>query len=151
MIRTERGTAAIESRRGELRYVPIDGDVLGYGALIARLKKEGKMDADGFAADEVWFAQTLDEPWPNVPRRAWDAMHGRFINTPSLFVSLRDGYYAGNPSFENYIKMASTHGGMNQVNSATFVMSMMHRLSRSPTHEEVLRMLEPGFEPRIRR
>jgi preprotein translocase subunit SecF len=149
IICTRAGRAAIDCREGRLRYVPIDADVLGYAPLIARLKAEGKMSPDGFADDATWFRETLDHPWPNVPRRAWDALHGRFINPPDVILSLKDGYYAGYPRYEHFIKMQSTHGGLNQINSATFVMTMTGRLSEAVRHEDVLSVLEPNFEPTV--
>ena len=151
IIRTAKGCAAIESREGKLRYVPLDADVLGYGPLITRLKAEGTMDVDGFAGDEVWFHATLDHAWPNAPRRVFDALHGRFITTPDLLVSLKDGYYSGDESYEHFIKMASTHGGLNQVNSATFVMTMTGRLHEAVRHSDVIGTIEPGYEPPVQR
>jgi hypothetical protein len=59
-------------------------------------------------------------------------------------VSMRDGSCAGLGSFEKLIKMASTHGGLNQVNSATFVMTMTGRTSGPLRTREVLEVLEPG-------
>jgi predicted RND superfamily exporter protein len=151
MIRSAAGTAAIECRNGQLRYVPVDADVLGYSSLIAQLKSDGEMDADGFASDQVWFHRTLDHQWPNVPRRVWDALHGKMINPPSVMLSLKDGYYAGYPEYEKYIKMASTHGGLNQINSATFVMTMTGRLHEAVRHQDVIQVLEPGFEPAVQK
>jgi predicted RND superfamily exporter protein len=151
ILRTKQGTSAVECRDGQLRYIPLDADVLGYGPLIAQLKAEGQMNADGFAGDEVWFRRTLDHPWPNAPRRVWDALHGRFINPPTVMLSIKDGFYAGDPTFEKYIKMASTHGGLNQVNSATFVITMTGRLNKAVRHEDVIGTIEPGFEPRVQR
>jgi len=151
IIRSAAGAAAIECRNHQLRYVPLDADVLGYEPLIAQLKAEGQMDSDGFATDAVWFHRTLDNPWPNVPRRVWDALHGKVINPPSVMLSLKDGYCAGYPEYENYIKMASTHGGLNQINSATFVMTMTGRLHDAVRHQDVLQTLEPGFEPPLQK
>ena len=151
MIRSAVGAAAVECRNGQLRYLPLDADVLGYEPLIAQLKAEGQMDSDGFAGDKVWFHRTLDHPWPNVPRRVWDALHRQVINAPSVMLSLKDGYYAGNPDFEKYIKMASTHGGLNQVNSATFVMTMTGRLHDAVRHQDIIQTLEPGFEPPVQK
>jgi hypothetical protein len=151
IIRSAAGAAAVECRNRQLRYLPLDADVLGYEPLIAQLKAEGQMDSDGFADDKVWFHRTVDHHWPNVPRRVWDALHRQVINAPTLMLSLKDGYYAGNPDFEKYIKMASTHGGLNQVNSATFVITMTGRLHDAVRHQDVIQTLEPGFEPPVQR
>jgi len=42
--------------------------------------------------------------------------------------------------------MASTHGGLNQVNSAAFVMSMTHRMNSPKRTGEVLQTLEPDLQ-----
>jgi hypothetical protein len=151
IIRSAAGAAAIECRDHELRYVPLDADVLGYEPLIAQLKAEGQMDKSGFATDAVWFHRTLNNPWPNVPRRVWDALHRQVINPPTVMLSLKDGYCAGYPEYENYIKMASTHGGLNQINSATFVITMTGRLHDAVRHQDVIQTLEPGFEPPLQK
>jgi hypothetical protein len=151
IVRSGKGTSAVECRDGLLRYLPLDADVLGYGPLISQLKVSGEMDQDGYASEEVWFRHTLDHQWPNAPRRMWDALHGRFITTPTVLLSIKDGYYAGSPAYEKYIKMASTHGGLNQVNSATFVMTMTGRLKQATRHEDVIATVEPGFEPRVQK
>ena len=60
-------------------------------------------------------------------------------------LSLRDGYCAGDPSYTRFITMASTHGGLNQVNSATFAMTMTGRLHAPVQHQDVIGVVEPGF------
>jgi hypothetical protein len=149
IIRNAAGSAAIQCRDGKLRYLPIDGDPLGYAPLIDALKGKGLLDADGYGSDDVWFNQTLDHEYPNAPRRVWAALHGKLVTVPSLLFTTRDGFCAGNPDFEKYITMASSHGGLNQVNSATFVISMTHRLNAAVRHEDVINTLEPGFHPRL--
>ncbi len=151
VIRDAHGTAAIECRDGQLRYIPADRDVLSYSPLIDKLTSEGVMDEQGFATDEVWFHRTLDHGWPNAPRRVWDALHGNVVNPATVLLSIKDGYCAGIASYENFIQMASTHGGLNQVNSATFVMTMTGRLKEPVPHEDVLDTVEPGFVPRVQR
>jgi hypothetical protein len=150
MVCSSQGVAAIESRNRRIRYVPIDADVLGYGPVIEKLKAAGKIDADGFVDDDVWFAATIDHEYPDAPRRLWDAFHGTVVHTPEVMVVLRDGYCAGNPFFENYIHMASTHGGLNQVNSATFVMTMTGRAKGPMKSKDLLGIIEPGYEPTVR-
>jgi hypothetical protein len=76
-------------------------------------------------------------------------MHRLVVDTPAVLVSIRDGYHAGLPQYERYIRMLSTHGGLNQVNSATFVMTMTGRLARAVPQREILRTIAPGYEPRL--
>lgn len=150
IVRNANGEAAIEMHAGKLRYHPIKGDVLELNSLVAELKGQGIADADGFMDDATWFDQTLNLPWPNAPRRIWDALHRQVINPPTVLLSIKDGYYAGLPEYEKFIKMASTHGGLNQANSATFLMTMTGRLTHSIRHQDVLPTIAPGFQPRVR-
>jgi hypothetical protein len=150
IVRDGHGAAAIERRGARLRYVSADRDVLGYQSLLDGMSASGKVDADGFIADADWFDATLDHEYPDAPRRIWDAFHGGAVNVPDVMFTVRDGFCAGLPQFEKYITMASTHGGLNQANSATFVMTMMrNRVVRPMRAGEVLDALEPGYDPPI--
>jgi hypothetical protein len=151
VVRSPAGSAVIECRNGRLRYRPVEADVLSLGPLVDALSAEGLADADEFIDDAIWFERTLDHEWPNAPRRVWDALHRQVVNPPSVLISVRDGFCIGLPEYEKYIKMQSTHGGLNQKNSATFVMTMTGRVSRPLRHQDVLQTLEPNFEPRLRR
>jgi hypothetical protein len=146
IVRNASGSARIECKDGHLRYTPIDNDVLGYQPILNHLKS-----VDGFVSDDDWFAATVDHPWPDAPRRIWDAFHGRAVTHPTVMVSLRDGSCAGLASFEKLIKMASSHGGLNQVNSATFVMTMTGRVTRPLRTRDVLQTLEPGHPFSVKR
>jgi hypothetical protein len=126
-----------------LRYVPVDRDVLGYEEVVRKLRAEGK-SRDGCVAVDDLFAATVDHYWPDAPRRIWNAFHGMTATHPTVMVSMRDGWCAGLASFEKMIKMASTHGGLNQVNSATFVMTMTGRTTAPIWTRDVLDVLEPG-------
>jgi hypothetical protein len=150
IVRDVHGKAAIECRDKEVRYIPQGGDLLGLQPVIAELTKSGKADADGYVSDEDWLAATADHQWPDAPRRIWDAFHRMAASTPAVMFTLNDGYCAGLSSFERYIDMASTHGGLNQINSATFVMTMTNA---KPTailrSRDVLNWIEPGFDPLV--
>jgi hypothetical protein len=150
VVRDAEGSARIECREGRLKYTPADQDVLGYGWVVDRLAAAGKV-RDGFVADDDWFAATVDHPWPDAPRRIWDAFHGRTASHPAVMVVMRDGWCAGLERFEKVVRMASTHGGLNQVNSATFVMTMTGRTSGPLRTGEVLGVLEPGHVFNVKR
>lgn len=147
IVRDAHGAAAIEGRADRVRYLPIDRDVFGYLPVIEQLKHDGKVDADGFVKDDDWFALTVDHDWPDAPRRVWDAFHINAISPPDVMLTFVDGWCAGVPSYEKYITMRSTHGGLNQVNSATFVMTMTGRIDRPLRTGEVIDALEPGYLP----
>lgn len=147
IVRNAKGEAAIECREGKLRYVPIDSDVLGYSSLVDALRSQGKEDSDGFASDADWFTATLDQEYPDAPRRLWDAFHGAVTHPPDVMVTIRDGFCCGRDDFERFIQMASTHGSLNQVNSATFVMSMTGRAKAPLRTGDVMNVIEPGYVP----
>lgn len=150
IVRDSTATAAIECKNGRVRYVPMEGDVLHYRPLVAQLIGAGKADADGFADDKVWLSATANDPWPDLPRRIWDAFHRTAVVPPRVMFTLKDGYCCGLKRFEDMVDMASTHGGLNQVNSATFVMTMCGNRPTGPMRSrDVLNWLEPGFEPPV--
>ena len=140
IIRSRAGMAAIETQGDRYRYVPIDADVLGYGDLVP-----------GFATETEWLARTIDHEYPNAPARLSAAMTRLVVSTPSVLVSIRDGYSTGEPEYEKWIDMKSTHGGLNQINCATFVMSMTGRLKGPVLPRDVLKVLEPNERPRVLR
>lgn len=149
IVRDARGSAAIERRGLLLRYVPIDHDVLEYGPIAEHLRAAGKADADGFAAARDWFDATIDHQWPNAPVRLWEAFHTMAVSTPDVMITTRTGYYAGLASMEIFIDMASTHGGLNQVDSATFLLTMTGRAHGPLRTEEILKTIEPSYNPAL--
>lgn len=143
IVRSRDGAAAIETRGDRYRYVPIDADALGY----AGVKVDA--DADGFATERAWLEATIYHEYPNGPPRIAAAMGRMVVSVPDVIVSVRDGYSTGKPEYEKWIEMKSTHGGLNQVNCATFVMSMTDRLKGPVLPREVLKILEPSERPRV--
>lgn len=151
MVRGARGSAAVEHRDGRYRYTVIDHDVLTLGPVSDRLAAEGKADSDGFIASRDWFDATIDHEWPDAPFRLWEAFHGLVIHTPDVMLTTAPGYYVGAPVFDRFIDMASTHGGLNQQDSATFVMTMTGRALRPMRSGEVIPTIEPEYDPSILR
>ncbi len=140
IVRSRAGSAAIAQQGDRYKYELIDADVLGYGDLVS-----------GFATEATWLARTIDHEYPNAPARLSAAMSRMVVSVPSVMVSIRDGYSTGRPEYEKWIDMKSTHGGLNQVNSATFVMSMTGRLKGPVLPRDVLRIIEPAERPRVMR
>jgi hypothetical protein len=152
IVRNAKGSAQIDFKEGSFRYQVIDYDVLEYQPLLANLKQS----RDGFATDRAWFEATKDHRYPDAPKRLWDAFHNMVKSPPDIMITLNDGYYAGKASLERFIAMKSTHGGLNQQNTATFVMTMTGRTATTAPapkvlrSSEVLQTIEPGYEPRVR-
>ena len=60
-----------------------------------------------------------------------------------MMITMKDGYAAGLAKYERYIDMRSTHGGLNQANSATFVATMTDRPHGPMRMRDVLPAVEP--------
>ena len=131
---------AIEGRDGKILYTPITRDVFGYKNVI-----------DGFASRERWFTATCDLEYPDAPTRVWEAFHERVVDPPDVMFTTRDGRYAGLASFEKFIHIESTHGSLNQINSATFLLTMTGRVKSATTlpTRDVMRTIEPGWRPAV--
>jgi hypothetical protein len=151
IIRNSDGAAAVEIKDHKLRYVPIDADPLNYAPVIKAMQAKGLADADGYADDKAWFDFTIDHEYPDAPRRVWDAFHGKVGNLPDLLMTTNDGWCAGRPDFERYILMLSTHGALNQANSAGMIMTMTGRVKGPVLHEAAIDTVEPGFKPKVNR
>lgn len=145
-------TAAVERRGSSFRYLPISGDPLDYAPVTAALQSRGIADTDGFAPDQAWFEATVDLLWPDALYRAWDAFHGIAVSVPDVLLTTTPGWYAGLGSLERYIDMVSTHGGFDQTDSATFLMSTSTVGSGPVRTGNALRRADPEFNPnRLRR
>ncbi|MGH7245228.1 MAG: hypothetical protein ACREJD_17585 [Phycisphaerales bacterium] len=151
IVRDAHGAAAIEFRHGTLRYVVLDHDVLDFQPVIVKLTAAGKADADGFIESRDWFDATVDHQWPDAPSRIWNAFSIVSRNTPSVMVTTMPGSMVGLSSMEWFIKMASTHGGLDQRDSATFMLTMTGRGQHPMRSEEVLKTIEPSYDPRVLR
>lgn len=147
LVQTRMGRAAVEHRGGSFRYVPLEADVLGYQPVIERLRASGSLDEDGFASDSDWFNATVDHQWPDAPYRLWGAFHGAIVSTPDVMVTTAPGSFVGLASMERYITMLSTHGGLDQVDSAAVLFTMTGRAQGPMRSGEVLPTIEPTFDP----
>lgn len=137
-VLTRDGSGYVERRDGRVRLVATEGDPFGYEAIAKEMMRAGEMDADGFATEEAWLAATADIEWPDVPARIWEAFHGVVVSTPDVMVVMRDGWCVGDKMFERYIDMQSTHGGLNQVNSAAVLLTMRRGVAPVVRSRDVL-------------
>jgi hypothetical protein len=143
LVRSATGSAAIDCSGRQVRYRPIEGDPLGYALVLESMKAGGTLGDAGYAPDAAWLEATLDHAFPDAPRRIWDAFHRQVVNVPRVMVTMKDGYAAGLAEYEKYIDMKSTHGGLNQANSATFVATMTERPLGPMRMRDVLPSVEP--------
>ncbi len=146
------GAARVSARDGRFRYVAHTADVLHLSGVVDALREAGRVDADGFISAEDWFEATADHQWPDAPRRVWEAFRGVTVHAPDVMITTAPGYYAGLSSFDWWVDMASTHGGLDQVDSAAFLLTTTGRGRPVMKTEDVLRAIEPRYDPdRLRR
>ena len=140
------GEGYVERRGGRLRFVAISGDPLDYRRVEEAMRGAGTMDTDGFASAGAWFEATVEHEWPDAPARMWDAFHGVVVSSPDVMLAIRDGWCVGDKQFENYIDMRSTHGGLNQANSAAVLLTMRRGVGPALRSRDVLPALRAGDE-----
>lgn len=145
----EHGVAIVDHRDGKYRYRALTRDVLKLVPAVERMAHSGKTDADGFISAEDWLAATADLEFPDAPYRLWRAFHDLVQNPPDIMIALRDDYCIGLESLQWFIDMRSTHGGLDQINSTTFLLEMTDR-QRSPMRSrDVLPTILPGYQPHV--
>ena len=101
-----------------------------------------------FASRDAWFGATCGLEYPDAPVRIWEAFHERVVDPPDVMFTTYDGYYAGQPWFETFMRMNSTHGSFNQINSATFLLTMVSPASPASMPTTLpTRAIMPLIEP----
>lgn len=115
VVASREGKAIIRSSDGKtFEYERVRGDPLKLGEL-----------AEGKVAGRELLQATVQKrsPYPDPLYRLWRAHFGLVEHPADVIVSLDDRYYNGAGGFASFVTMASTHGGLNWRNSATFIAS----------------------------
>ena len=137
------GKAVIRQRENRYSYEVEYGDPLLLLPILSNLHSQGNINADGFIEDRALFDATITHEYPDPVRRVWQAFHVLVKKPPDLIVCIRDGWCHGSEFFEVAIGGAtSTHGSLNQLNSTTFVITMLGELPPALRPEEVMPALE---------
>lgn len=151
IVRSATGCARIEKHGDALRYVEIDGDVLGYRDVIADLRARGRLDDDGFASDRDWFDATLTHEYPDGLARLVAAF-GKQVQFPCrVMCALKPQHHAGLEAAEWLVTMASTHGGLSAIHSDAVLLTMHPGVHGPLRSRDVLRIIEPRYDPAKRR
>ena len=111
--------AVVRRKANRYSYQAVSGDPLKLKEILDRLQA----DADGYYDPDALLAATATHTYPAPLQRIWRAHFGLTQNTPDVIVSLADTYFAGKASFSGSVEIASTHGGLNNKNSVSFIMS----------------------------
>ena len=139
VVRSHAGAARISLDNGRLTYTPETADVLGYGDALSGQAM----------TPQAWFDATVDHEYPDGPTRLWEAFHGRTQQTPQVMVTIQDGYCAGIEWFQWFVKMRSSHGGLNQISSAAVLMTTTGPTGPALRSGDVMDAIQPGYVPRI--
>jgi hypothetical protein len=125
-VRAPGGFATVERRGDAYRYRAAQGDPLGLLPVFEKLKAEGRLDADGFAADRPLFEATALHVYPDACNRLWRAFHGLADETPDVIADIDWGWFAGSQSRAAMLpSVASTHGDLERTSSTAFFMSTL--------------------------
>ena len=130
VVMSRHGQARVTKRGGRYRYDSSGGDPLELAPIIAELKAQGKVDADGFIDDRAMLEATLGFVYPDPLKRLWESFHGLAQHPADVVVSLKDHWYYGRKNFEGATPRLSTHGGLGGINATTFVMSTAGRIEK---------------------
>jgi hypothetical protein len=126
-VANRHGSARINRIGGDgqdrFRYRPIEGDPLGVLPTVQQMQEKGQVDADGYATEEAWFLATRDLPMPAPVQRVYHSLHSNAVNIADVVISMADGYYYGDRSFEKFVKLNGTHGGLSREGTDSFLMS----------------------------
>ena len=120
--------ARIERRTdGAYRYLPLDGDPLGYAPVARALAARGAAADGGWHPAESWLAATLDARYPDALRRIATGFE-LVANPASVLCSLAPGHSYGSPWTELGARASLgglrwTHGALRRADSLGFVMT----------------------------
>ncbi len=141
------GKARITKNDKLYKYDIIEGDPLELRGIQAQLKRQRKIDENGFADDEAWFELTKGHRYPDILRRLVTAMMNHVVNRPDIYLSLEDGYCYGNGVFINMIDLLSTHGSAIDTSTNGIAMSTSREL---PDYIRAVDLMDAFGEPKPR-
>lgn len=119
-----KGKACISARQedGKLRYQALQGDPLSLSPILEKMARLGILDADGYAASEVWFEATAEHEYADAVNALYLGVTNHVTNRAGLLVSLKDGYHYGSSFFDKLVTMRSTHGSLRRSSMTGFFM-----------------------------
>jgi len=134
IVVSDLGTATVHWRVDptggwRLSYEATEGDPLGYTDLVAQMRARGRLDSDGFAHEDDWFAWTVSSEYPDGLRRLIHSLTGAYVaNYATVVFSLKPGYAWGWTSAHMSSKLSGgrlegTHGGLDRISTVGFFLS----------------------------
>ncbi len=129
VVHTARRGAArihrVQNAHARFRYESINGgDPLRLAPAIGALAATGELDAEGYATDAAWFAQTAGHDYPDALANLYQSLHApRVRHTADVLISCADNYYYGAHAFGRFVRLAATHGNALRASTNAFLMS----------------------------
>ncbi len=128
----EEGAGVVRWRSGagsrRFAYAHDPGDPLRLAPVLERLRAAGQLDAEGFAAQEDWFAHGALSDYPDAPRRLVDALTGTHVrHAATVIYSVAPGYAVGSRLARAgaWLKggQIGTHGGLDRDSTVGFFLT----------------------------
>jgi hypothetical protein len=121
---SQRGRAQLHRREGRrFKYEALAGDPLALAPIVASLRADGRLDAEGFADEEDWRRRTLSHPYVDPLRRLFGSFNAHVKNRADVIASFADGYLIGSPFMSIFAEMRATHGNLLRGETEGFAMS----------------------------
>jgi len=123
-ICSSRGSAVLEAKDSGkfLKYAAVDRDPLQLKPVMQRMLEQRRLNAEGFASADNWFAATATHQYTNAVNAIYHGVTNHVSNRANLLVSLKDGYHYGSPFFDRLVTMRSTHGNLRRTSMTGFFM-----------------------------
>jgi hypothetical protein len=117
-------TAIIQQQPGGFVYDTADGDPLGLGTIIDRLRAAGHVASDGTIADGPLLRATAGHEYPDPLHRVWSCFNGLVVKPADVIASLKPDACHGSKFFHFFVApVASTHGSLRRRGSVTFLLT----------------------------
>lgn len=108
------------------RYRVVSGDPLRYGEVVARMREEGALDADGFASTDAWRRYTSAATYPVAVVRLVRGHTAVTMNPAPILVSLLPTHRIGMgfaAITNRLVSLSSTHGSLSTASSLGVLMT----------------------------
>lgn len=128
--KSERAFIDWRPKKHALRYDAERGDPLDYLPVVAALKREHKLDANGFASADDWMHATMTNHYPVALERIARGLTCNTLNPATILVSLNKHYVHDAwlvQTGSRLVTCGSTHGALDNSCSDGIVLSNFQR------------------------
>jgi hypothetical protein len=122
----DRATIEWNPAKDTYSYSTGKGDPLNYRPVVEALAQKKLLDADGFAAADVWMAATMTNRYPLAVERIVRGLTQVTLNPATILISLNNDYVHCGWLIKKGAELStfgSTHGGLDNLNSDGVVLS----------------------------